>query len=231
MEARAHRRLRLACAIVWSLDAGISFTILLGVLRAAQIALALTNILLRPSFYLLDAVYGATIPSNAAFAFCDAAIYGLLVFVGVHLWSSRHRAGLGGAVHADRRRGSRVSLDARVFVYGWLQDEPFSESTATVDVSELGVLIPLSVKLAPSQELVLTNLQTDQDMRCRVARSITRDDGKSFAGLTFLQASPSFWQIEFLSKAPHSLFEPHSGRFQDGRREKANPSVANPTSG
>jgi hypothetical protein len=220
MKASEQGWLRLACDIVWSLDAGETITILLALLRAAHIAPGVTNILLRPGIALVAAVYGARIPSNAAFALSDAVIYGLLFFVGMQLWLSRHRLGLGGGARADRRRGCRVALDAPVFVYGWLGDEPFSENTETLDVGELGGLIPLSVKVVPSQELVLTNLQTDQDMRCRVARTINREDGRSLAGLTFLEASAGFWQIEFLAKARLS-----------GQREKADPSVARATSG
>jgi hypothetical protein len=210
MESCEPRGLRLACGIVWSLDAGITITILLGILRAAQIAPGVTDILLRPSYSLLPVVYGMRIPSSAALAFTDAGIYGLLVFAGMHLWLQARREGFSRATREDRRRGCRVALDAHVFVYGWLKDEPFSETTETLDVGELGGLIPLSVKVVPSQELLLTNLQTDQEMHCRVARAITRKDGKTLAGITFLEESRSFWQIEFLSKAPSSLIESHS---------------------
>jgi hypothetical protein len=221
--------LRLACDVVWSLDAGETITILLALLRAARIAPGMTNILLRPGMALVAAAYGARIPSNAAFAFSDAVIYGLLFFVGMQLWLRRHRVGLGEAARAERRRGSRVALDAPVFVYGWLEDEPFSENTETLNVGELGGLIPLSVKVVPSQELVLTNLQTEQDVRCRVARAMTGEDGRTLAGLTFLQGSPSFWQIEFLAGAPRSSIEPHSGSLLGGQREKVGRSVANST--
>jgi hypothetical protein len=220
MKASEQGGLRLACEIVWSLDAGVTITILLALLRAAHIVPGATNILLRPGMALMAAVYGARVPSNAAFALSDAVIYGLFFFVGMHLWLNRHGLGLGEAARLDRRGGSRVALDAPVFVYGWREDEPFSEITETLNVSQLGGLIPLSVKVVPSQELVLTNLQTNQDMRCRVARSTTGENGKSLAGLTFLEASPGFWQIEFLSTAPLS-----------GQREKADPSVARAASG
>lgn len=210
MGASEHRGLRLACEIVWALDAGITITILLGILRAAQIVPGVTGRLLRLSFYLVHTAYGTRIPSSTALAFSDATILGLVVFVGMHLWLSRRRRGFGG-VSADRRHGSRVALDAPVFVYGWLEDEPFSENTETLNVGELGGLIPLSVKVVPSQELVLTNLQTEQDMRCRVARAMTGEDGRTLAGFTFLQASPSFWQIEFLAKAQRASITPAPG--------------------
>ena len=213
MRGAVHNGLRLASDIVWSLDAGITITILLAIVRASHVALGVTDVLLRPSFYLLPFVYGQRTFSSAVFAFSDVVIYGALAFVGIRLWPIRERLGLDRAARAERRRGSRVALDAPVFVYGWLADEPFAESTETVNVGELGGLIPLSVRVVPSQELLLTNLQTDQDMRCRVTRSIAREDGKTLAGLTFLQTAPRFWQIEFLAKAPRALSEPHSGRL------------------
>jgi len=198
---------------VWSLDAGIAITIVLAIIRASHIALGVTDVLLRPSFYLLPFVYGQRTFSSAVFAFSDVIIYGFLAFVGIRLWPRRRRFGLGGAARAERRRGSRVALDAPVFVYGWVAGEPFAESTETVNVGELGGLIPLSVKVVPSQELLLTNLQTDQDVPCRVARSITREDGKTLAAITFLKAAPSFWQIEFLAKKPQGLSQAHSERL------------------
>ena len=99
----------------------------------------------------------------------------------------------------DRRRSYRVALSTPVFVYGWLADEPFSESTETLDVSGNGGLIRLSVTVIPSQELVLTNLQTNEDLTCRVARTTRTNDGTILAGLHFLQTSPTFWQIDFVS--------------------------------
>ena len=99
----------------------------------------------------------------------------------------------------DRRRSYRVSLSTPVSVYGWTDDQPFSESTETLNVSAGGGLIPLSVCVSPSQELILTNLQTDQDLTCRVVRSSRAQDGKILVGLDFMQISPNFWQIDFIS--------------------------------
>jgi hypothetical protein len=195
---------------VWSLDAGVTITILLAMLRVAHIAPGVTEILLRPASYLLAGAYGNRIPDRVPFALCDAVVYGLLSFVVMHLWSGRGRLARPGPAREDRRRGFRAELTTPVFVYGWLADEPFSEDTETLNVSEIGGLIPLSAKVVPSQELILTNLRTDKDMPCRIARSTTREDGKTLAALAFLEASPSFWQVEFVSKTPRSLVEPHS---------------------
>ena len=139
----------------------------------------------------------------------DAAIYGLLTFVVVHLRPPRPRPLSLAAGHGDRRRECRVQLTTPVFVYGWQADEPFSENTETVNVSASGVLLPLSAKVTPSQELILTNLQTNEDLPCRVCRSIRTEDGKTLAGLSFERTSPTFWQINFVPSPAWRSIEPH----------------------
>jgi hypothetical protein len=128
----------------------------------------------------------------------------------MHLWLGRRRPARRSPKQEERRGGFRVALGTPVFVYGWLEDEPFSESTQTLDVSEFGGLISLSAKVVLSQELVLTNLRTDEVIPCRIARTLTGEDGRTIVGLAFLQASPNFWQVEFVSKRLPSSTEPHS---------------------
>jgi hypothetical protein len=134
-------------------------------------------------------------------------IIGLLM-VTLRLWLRRHRPLIRTPERKDRRRGYRVALATPVFVYGWLADEPFSENTETLNVSTVGGLIPLSTAVIPSQKLILTNPQTNEDLPCRVARSTKAQDGKTLAGLDFLQASPNFWQIDFVPKLRRSFIEP-----------------------
>jgi hypothetical protein len=129
----------------------------------------------------------------------------LLLVVAIRLWSRRGRPLSCTPERKDRRRGSRVALATPVFVYGWLLNEPFSENTETLNVSAVGGLIQLSATVIPSQELILTNLKTNEDLPCRVARSIRQGDNKTLAGLDFLQDSPKFWQIDFASRSPHSF--------------------------
>ena len=131
-----------------------------------------------------------------------------LLIVSFRLWSKQHRPLIRTLERKDRRRGYRVALATPVFVYGWLGDGPFSEKTETLNVSTVGGLIPLSVTVIPPQELIVTNLQTNEDLPCRVARSIRAQDGKTLAVLDFLQASPNFWQIDFVLKLPRSFIEP-----------------------
>jgi len=81
-----------------------------------------------------------------------------------------------------------------VQVYGQLDGEPFSENTETINVSSCGGLVPISASVVRSQKLILTNLQTDQDLTCRVARLIRSERGQILAGLEFLQSAPGFWR-------------------------------------
>jgi hypothetical protein len=199
--------------IILSLVAGVAITLLLAVLRAVPIAPGVTDVLLRPGMYLLRQQPAAgtfSTFSSMVLALGDAVIYGLLTFVVVYLRSRRHRPLSRAPGRGDRRRGYRVQLTTPVFVYGWLADEPFSENTETLNVSATGVLIPLSVKVMPSQSLILTNLQTNEDLPCRVSRSVRTEDGKTIAGLSFVQTSPRFWQISFVSGSTQSSIEPYS---------------------
>jgi hypothetical protein len=122
----------------------------------------------------------------------------LLLVAAIRWWSRRRHPVSSTPEWKDRRRSYRVALATPVFVYGWLAGEPFSENTKTLNVSANGGLIPLSGTMIPSQELILTNLQTNEDLTCRVARSTRAEDGTILVGLDFLQASPKFWLIDFV---------------------------------
>ena len=210
MDVYEHEKLYIAREILLSWVAGIVITLLLAVLRAIHIAPGVTDILLRPGLYLGRAVNGKSVLNTVVLALGDGAIYGLLPFVVTHLRSRRRRRLSRTPERKDRRRSSRVALATPVFVYGWLADEPFAENTETLNVSAVGGLIQLSAKVIPSQELIITNLQTNEDLACRVARSIGTENGKTLAGLDFLLASPNFWQIDFVSNQPRSSIEPYS---------------------
>jgi len=94
----------------------------------------------------------------------------------------------------DQRRAQRLPIYLPVQVYGKLDGVPFSENTETINVSACGGLVPLSTAVARAQKLILTNLQTDQDLTCRVARLIRSERGQVLAGLEFLQSAPGFWR-------------------------------------
>jgi len=94
----------------------------------------------------------------------------------------------------DQRRAQRLPIYLPVQVYGKLDGEPFSEYTQTINVSAWGGLMPISASVVRAQKLILTNLQTDQDLTCRVARLIRSERGQALAGLEFLQSAPDFWR-------------------------------------
>jgi len=101
--------------------------------------------------------------------------------------------GLRGKLILEQRRGRRVRAAKRIVLYGRLGEEPFQEQTQTVDVSSHGGLFPISAPVVPSQKLILTNLETEDDLACRVARLIRTERGETLAAVEFLQPSLRFW--------------------------------------
>lgn len=93
----------------------------------------------------------------------------------------------------EQRRARRVPVAMPVLIYGRSADEPFQEQTETIDVSAHGGLMPITVEVMKSQKLLLTNLMTNEELACRVARVVRTGEGKTLAGLEFLQPSEGFW--------------------------------------
>ena len=103
------------------------------------------------------------------------------------------------SLRIEKRRGQRVPATLPVFVYGRIQGEPFAELTETANISAQGGLVALSVELSRSQTLLVTNLQTNEDLACRVARMVKTKAGKTLVGVEFLHSCPRFWTIDFTS--------------------------------
>jgi len=97
----------------------------------------------------------------------------------------------------NRRRNYRVSAFLPVFIYAYSHTEPFVEHTVTLNVSASGGLLSLSHEVAPSQELLLANTQTEEERRCRIVRVTKMQGGTILVGFEFLRPSPRFWSIEF----------------------------------
>lgn len=93
-----------------------------------------------------------------------------------------------------KRWAHRVDLSAPVFVYGSINGEPFSEISKTLDVSVNGALVAINVRVVPEQRVLMTNLQTQQDLKCRVVRI---DTHRRAVALEFLEPCPGFWCIDF----------------------------------
>ena len=99
----------------------------------------------------------------------------------------------------ERRRDHRVAAFLPVFIYARSHDEPFTEHVVTINVSANGGLLSLSREVAPSQELLLANMQTDEELPCRVARVTKTQAGTVIVGFEFLRPAPRFWSIDFTS--------------------------------
>jgi hypothetical protein len=100
----------------------------------------------------------------------------------------------GASSGGDKRGALRLPVMIHVMVYGWIGSEPFSENAETIDVCALGGLVPIAARVRRSQRLMLTNLQTNEELLCRVARVATTEGGRKLAGLAFLQRGPRFWR-------------------------------------
>jgi len=121
-------------------------------------------------------------------------------------WRSQPRPAAPRAGSAEKRHAHRVMAATSVFIYGRIENEgePFAENTKTINVSARGGLVPLSARVLSAQKLMVTNLQTGQDLLCRVARVEQTGGGETLIGLEFLEPAPLFWCIEFVPGSPHS---------------------------
>jgi hypothetical protein len=97
----------------------------------------------------------------------------------------------------DKRRGPRLAASLPVFIYGRLEGQPFSEQAETANVSPQGGLLELSCDIERAHPLLITNLHTNEELACRVARVIKTNTGKTLVGLEFLRPSPNFWSVDF----------------------------------
>jgi hypothetical protein len=177
-----------------SLLIGTSITLLIALMRAGRILPESADVVLRPGAYLARAVQANDMGGALLAAMGDGIALGAvpLLLMRILHWRRTRTRSQTRAPLVDRRRSSREPLAAEVFVYGYLRDEPFAETTETLNVSESGGLITLSVRPALWQELMLVNPDTDEQMRCRVARSAASGD-RAVTGVEFLDPSPTFW--------------------------------------
>ena len=95
--------------------------------------------------------------------------------------------------YLDQRLARRISARIPVFLYGHEGDEPFQEHSRTINVSARGAFIRVKTEVNYAQKLILTNLETNEDLACRVARLLRTEQGSLLAGVEFLHAQPGFW--------------------------------------
>jgi PilZ domain len=120
---------------------------------------------------------------------------------GRSLLKSLRQAVWRGTGGAKRRQGHRVDLKTTVFLYGSVNGEPFYEYSETIDESSDGALVSVNSRLAPGQQVLITNLHTQQDLTCRIVRI---DIHRIAAALAFIEPCPRFWSIDFASPSSPS---------------------------
>jgi len=86
--------------------------------------------------------------------------------------------------------------DLSVLVYGRRKDEePFREETNLHLLNPRGGLITLATSVEPGQQLILMNVATEEDQRCRVAFVGEQHFGRSMVGIQFNWLTEKFWHI------------------------------------
>jgi len=101
-----------------------------------------------------------------------------------------------------------------VLVYGRRKDEePFREETSLHLLNPRGGLIALGTSVEPGQQLILMNVATDEDQRCRVAFVGEHHLGRTMIGIQFNWLTQRFWHIDdpvrqdFYSSVPGTFWE------------------------
>ena len=99
---------------------------------------------------------------------------------------------------AGRRRSMRVLLSVPIQVSGKDKEQKdFAEETRTLVVNAHGALISLAAKVLAGQQITVDNKATQRTMNCRVVYLGNPAAGKIQMGVEFVEACPSFWQIDF----------------------------------
>jgi len=92
---------------------------------------------------------------------------------------------------------SDLPQDYPVLVYGRREDEePFQEETNVRVLNLRGGLITLATRVEPGQHLILINLATEEDQRCRVAFVGEQHLDRSMIGIQFGRFAQEFWHID-----------------------------------
>jgi hypothetical protein len=90
-----------------------------------------------------------------------------------------------------------LPLDLPALVYGRREnEEPFQEETIVRVLNLRAGLITLATRVEPGQHLILINLATEEDQRCRVAFVGEQHLGRNMIGIQFSRVARGFWHID-----------------------------------
>lgn len=114
---------------------------------------------------------------------------------GDRFWSLTFRKRV--AVLDDAETASDRPPDLPVLVYGRREnEEPFQEETNVSVLNLRGGLITLATRVEPGQQLILINLATEEDQRCRVAFVGEQHLDRNMIGIQFGRFAQEFWHID-----------------------------------
>ena len=108
---------------------------------------------------------------------------------------------MGEATYAGPRRSSRAFHRMRVQAQGRGQNgRKFRETCETVVVNAHGGLLLLKHEVNDGEMLVLSNLETQEELECRIVYLGDPGDKGQRVGIEFLTPAPHFWGLELDEK-------------------------------
>jgi hypothetical protein len=100
-----------------------------------------------------------------------------------------------------RNQSLRLGIDVDVVVRR-ANEKPAAEATKTLIVRVNGALIPLRMAIAIGEVLTVTNLQTREEVSCRVVGIEPNSESKmTEVELEFVEPAPRFWSVFFPPKS------------------------------
>lgn len=123
--------------------------------------------------------------------------------------------------YEKKRRTQRVQIMMPVIVRGTAKGQIFEEKTQTVTVNAHGCLVLLKTSVDRTQEVMLINSKTAEELPCQVMFLGQRDGDRIQVGLQFAERSPLFWRIMF----PPEDWDPSQRKRHTG----ASPTPAKPS--
>lgn len=99
--------------------------------------------------------------------------------------------------YEKKRRTQRVQIMMPVIVRGTARGQAFEEKTQTVTVNAHGCLVLLKTAIDRTQEVMLINSKTAEELPCQVMFIGQKDGDRVQVGLQFAERSPLFWRIMF----------------------------------
>jgi hypothetical protein len=97
----------------------------------------------------------------------------------------------------EKRRSERVKLHVPVLVMTETVDhEPAQEVTHTITVNAHGGLFKLKMEVLAGQPMILVNMQTNTEQRCRVVRVEHLPAAEFGVAFEFESPAPEFWSVK-----------------------------------